>query len=361
MPHRLRVQSHRPGAAQVQKAGMAAGVAVYTGQAREHEVRIDMIRFNKEVSEKKDDVSVTDALAAVGAGRVCWIDVDGVHDVVKVQALCEGLGVHPLAMEDVLNPSTRAKVDDYGDHVLVVLKMAWTNQGVFELDQTSLLIGQNWVLSFQERRGDLWDGVRRRLCEGNGHLRSHGAAWLLHALLDAVVDGYFGVLDGIEDEVDAIEENSLEQENVGLPHMAHELRTRLGVLRRLIWPVREAMGPLLHGGSRLVPASASPFFRDLHDHLSQCIDLMDTCRDRLVAVIELHLAMESHRLNKVMRVLTVMATIFMPLTFIAGVYGMNFDYMPELRWTWGYPAVMILMALVGLSMALWFQWRKWLL
>lgn len=339
---------------------MPAGVAVYTGEPREHNVCIDLIRYNKDHTEKQSQITVAQALAAVQPGKVCWIDVDGVHDATLVQQLCEGLGVHALAMEDVLNPSTRAKVDDYGDHLLVVLKMARRGNDGLDLDHTSILVGPTWILSFQERRGDLWDGVRRRLCEGNGRLRSHGPAWLLHALLDAVVDGYFGVLDGIEDEVDAIEELSMDREQSDLPHQAHELRTRLGVLRRLIWPVREALSPLLHGESRLVPTAASPFYRDLLDHLSQCIDLMDTCRDRLVGVIELHLAMESHRLNKVMRVLTVMATIFMPLTFIAGVYGMNFRVMPELQWTWGYPSVMGLMAAIGLGMLVWFQSRRWL-
>ncbi len=360
MAHSSRSRSKRAGAAQVKKAGMAAGVAVYTGEPRDHSVRIDLIRYGKDGSDSLPEVTVAQALAARRPGSVCWIDVDGVHEASLVQELCEGLGVHPLAMEDVLNPSTRAKVDDYGDHVLVVLKMARRDGRELDLDHTSILMGPNWVLSFQERRGDLWDGVRRRLCEGNGRLRSLGSAWLLHALLDAVVDGYFGVLDGIEDEVDTIEELSLEHEQASLPHQAHELRSRLGVLRRLIWPVREALSPLVRGESRLVPAAASPFFRDLLDHLSQCIDLMDTCRDRLVAVIELHLAMESHRLNKVMRVLTVMATIFMPLTFIAGVYGMNFRYMPELEWAWGYPASLILMTSIAVGMALWFWRRRWL-
>lgn len=355
-----RRRSRRVGEAQARKQGQPAGVAIYAGPPREGSIQIDLLRYGRDRAEQRLGCTVEQALAAVGPGHITWIDVDGVHDAALVQQLCEGLKVHPLAMEDVLNPATRAKVDDYGDHLLVILKMMELHTDNLDLDQTSLLIGRSWVLSFQERRGDLWNGVRRRLLEGGGKLRQQEPALLLHALLDAVVDGYFAVLDRLEDEVDAVEERTFDREHVDLPRVAHDLRLRLSNLRRLIWPAREALSSLQRGESSLVSAGALPFYRDLIDHLSQCIDLMDTCRDRLTAVVELHLAMEGHRLNQIMRVLTVVATIFMPLTFVAGVYGMNFEYMPELSWRYGYPAALGFMLMVGLGMAIWFQRRRWL-
>ena len=344
------------------KLGQSPGEAIYAGEPRDHGIVIKLLDYDTDRVREVPRCSVEDLRAATTSPTVTWIDLSGVHDATLVQRVCESLGIHPLAMEDVLNPHTRPKIDDYGDHVLVVLKVATRNgtPGHFDLEQVSLVLGARWVASFQERPGDGWERVRERVRQGRGRIRSMGPAYLLHALMDAVVDDYFDVLDGMETEIEEIERDAVEGEGLDVPRRAHVVRGRLNALRRLVWPIREGLAPILRGEFERVDKVTLPYYRDLTDHLAQCLDLLDGSRDRLLALVELHLAVASHNMNQVMRVLTVMATIFMPLTFIVGIYGMNFEHMPELEWPWAYPAVMTMMAVLGVGMAYWFQRKRWL-
>lgn len=344
------------------KHGQAPGVAVYAGAPRPEGIHLTCLDYDAERVRELQHPSPDEIRRLVADPTVSWFDLSGIHDPALVQQVCEALGIHPLAMEDVLNPHTRPKIDDYGDHLLVVLKCATRNgqPGHFELEQVSLVLGPRWVASFQERPGDGWHRVRDRVHQGRGRIRHQGPAYLLHALMDAVVDDYFDVLDSMEGEIESIEALAVDGVGVDVPRRAHAIRGRLYALRRLIWPVREGLAPLLRGESARIDKGVVPYYRDLADHLSQSLDLMDGSRDRLLALVELHLALASHAMNQVMKVLTVMTTIFMPLTFIAGVYGMNFQHMPELGWPWAYPAVLALMLVLAVGMAWWFQRKRWL-
>ena len=295
-----------------------------------------------------------------GTAEVSWVDVTGVHDAQLVQAICTPFSVHPLAVEDVLNTSTRPKSEDHGDHLLLALRVARFEAAELDLEGVSLVLGPSWVITFQERPGDVWDPVRDRIRTARGRIRGRGADYLLHALLDAVVDGYFVVLEQLEDRVEALEDRALSGHDPDLPRSVHELKGTLMALRRAVSPLREALGQLAREESGLIEDRTRPFLRDLTDHVLQVLDLIDASRDRLVGVLELHLAVTSHRLNEVMRVLTVISAIFIPLTFLPGIWGMNFEQMPELGWRWGYPAALGLMGVVAAVTVVVVRRNRWL-
>jgi magnesium transporter len=302
--------------------------------------------------------------AFVGPGRVVWLDCDGVHDVDLVREVCERFGVHPLAMEDVLNTSTRTKIDVFdGNIALLAVDMVTAEGEPCEVvaEHVSLLLGPGFVLSFQEgRSGDLFEPVRQRIRGGTGKIRGMGADYLLHALVDAVVDGYLAVAARLEEKIDDSEAEALDVKTVDMPQRVYGLKTELGAIRRSVLPLREAIGRMQRGEVPHIGKTVEPYLRDLSDHVAQVLDVVETDRDRLNGVVELHLAIQTHRMNDVMKVLTIVATIFIPLSWIAGVYGMNFDYMPELRVWWGYPAAVGTMVLAGLGMLGWFRYKGWI-
>jgi magnesium transporter len=344
------------------KRGLAPGVAVFTGEPSQNQVRITVIRYTHDDIDERDGVAVEDCARIETGVGVTWVNVDGVHQVEVVAEVCRHFGVHPLAVEDILNPTTRPKIDDYDDHVLAVLR--GVDDVVAGLDASfehyALVLGKGFVLTFQERKGDPWDSVRRRMRANTGKLRKSHADYLFHALLDAVIDSYLALVGKYEEQVDALDTMALQGDAVGLPAQVHSLKGELMLLRRALLPVREGLLALLRSDMPCLSKDTIPFFRDLLDHIGLVLDGLDGARDRAVSAIELHLAASGHRLNEIMRFLTVMSSVFIPLTFLAGLEGMNFRYMPELEHPWGYPATLLLMALLSLSMLLWFRRRRWL-
>jgi magnesium transporter len=294
-------------------------------------------------------------------GRTTWIDVTGFGNQAKLEALSRVLGIHPLAMADVVHVPQRPKAELYDGRLLVIAQMAVvTEEGGIDIEQVGLVLGPTWVASFQESAGDVFDPLRARLRAGTSRVRQQGADFLLYALIDSAVDGYFPVIDALGGIVDALEEDVVADPNPSTLARIHATRRILLQLHRVQWRQRDAVSTLLRDEELPIGDAVKPYLRDTHDHAYQTLDAIETYRDMVVGLMDLHLSSASYRLNEVMKTLTIVATIFIPLTFMSGVYGMNFDYMPELRWHWGYPAFWVSMLALALALLWWFRRRGWL-
>jgi len=269
--------------------------------------------------------------------------------------------LHPLLLEDIANTDQRPKLDDYEDYFFMVVKMlSTTDRGDILVEQVSLVLGRNFVLSFQENGTDVFQPVRDRLRGGKGRMRQSGADYLLYALVDAIVDQYFAVLESVGERIEALQDQVVSDPKPETLKNIHTLKRQLLFLRRAVWPLREAMNGLSRSECPLLHEATKVFFRDVYDHVVQIVDTIETLREMVSSSLDTYLSSVSYRLNAVMRVLTVITTIFMPLSFIASIYGMNFEYMPELKWEWGYPLILAVMGLVAAAMLLGFRRRHWL-
>jgi magnesium transporter len=298
----------------------------------------------------------------VPEGGVVWLDIWGLSDPGVVRAVGERFGFHPLALEDVLNVPQRPKVERYEGHLLIVLREVRYPEPP---EQISLFLGDRVVVSFQERPGDAFDPVRGRLRQGKGQIRTRGADFLAYALCDAVIDAFFPTLEKLGDEVEELEERLIASPSPERFREIRHVRQRLLGVRRAVWPSRDAMNELLREDSPLIRAGTRPYLRDCYDHTVQLMDMVETFREMAAGLVDEYMSSMSNRMNEIMKVLTVIATIFIPLTFIAGIYGMNFDThvspynMPELGWRYGYPAVLLVMAAAAAGMLYYFRRKKW--
>lgn len=348
--------------ARAAKAGQIPGTAAYAGSVLpDVPVSARVIDYSEAEYRDLEVATSGETVAFANSESVSWIDIDGLHDAQQIQALCERFSIHPLWIEDILNPVSRPKAEVLDNRVFVITRMVHVlPDGTLDTEQVSLVLGDAWVLSFQERPGDVWDGVRRRLESGAGRIRRMNSDYLLHALLDAIVDNYFLVLETLEIQVDAGEDDAVQNPRGGLPVDYLGLKHELAGFRKSVWPMRESLGVLLAAEAACLSSDSLPYYRDIYDHIVQVMDILDATRERLNGVLELHLAMQGQRLNEIMKVLTLVSTIFIPLSFLTGLYGMNFVWMPELRLPWAYPVLLGVMATIGISMGLWFRRRQWL-
>jgi len=321
--------------------------------------RLHAVGFGAGGVDECPDVTVAQIQALRRTRAVVWVDVTGVGNVDMLRELGEEFGLHRLALEDVVNVHQRAKVEDYGEHAFVVMRMI-DAQKPTETEQFAMFVGADFVLTFQERQGDCFGMVRQRLRDPAGQLQKRGADYLAYALLDSVVDAYFPVLERMDDRLEAIELAVLDGKAGNAVLELHGVRRCLLELRRAVWPLREATSSLVRGDARHFSADVLPYLRDVNDHVVQLLDLLENAREMSSSLLDLHLSTINHKLNDVIRVLTVISTIFIPLTFVVGVYGMNFDWMPELRVWWGYPACLLVMLVIALLMLRWFRRRRWL-
>jgi magnesium transporter len=311
--------------------------------------------------EEKAVADAAELRPPAGGAGVTWIDVEGFGDQRALEAIREAFGIHPLAMADVVNSPQRPKLEDYDDQYLIVARMARvTQRGDIDLEQVSIIHGKGWVLTFQEHPGDVFDPIRERLRNGAGTLQRMGADYLVYALLDAIVDEYFVVLEHIGGELDRVEEEVMGKPTQQALARIHRVRRALLDLHRIQWGQREMLGRALRDESVPFGKRARVYLRDVHDHAVQILDVIETYRETAAALTDIYLSSVSNRLNEVMKTLTVMASIFIPLTFIVGIYGMNFDHMPELRWRHGYAAVWAVMLAVAAVLLAWFRRRGWL-
>jgi len=303
--------------------------------------------------------TVEECLDLLDRPGVTWINVDGLGQPEVVARLGERLGFHPLAVEDVFSVPQRPKVEAYADHYLVILRMLRLAPDIDE-EQVSLFFGASYVVTVQERAGgDVFEGVRARIRAGRGRLRAAGPDYLAYSLIDSVVDGYFPVLESLGERLDRLEDECVTSSGGLLLAHIQTLRRDLLTMRRAIWPTREALVSLQREESALVTAETRVFLRDCYDHAVEAIDIVETDRETASSVMDIYLATQNQRLNEVMKVLTVIATLFIPLTFIASIYGMNFEYMPELKWRRGYAGTLGLMGLVAAGLIYYFKRRGW--
>lgn len=290
---------------------------------------------------------------------VAWIDVQGFGDEATIRAIGDIFSVHPLALEDVVNVPQRPKFEEYpGDQMLWIMRMARMTDEELVVEQVGLIVGPNYVISFQETHGDVLDPVRNRVREGKGAIRTAGAVYLAYAILDTIIDADYPVLEALSARLEVLEANIAEREPA--PWMVREMnliKARLVILRRGIWPQQEALTRVLRGDSRLVPDDVRIYLRDTHDHCNQLVDVIDSQRELVSSLMNTYLSLMSNRTNDVMKLLTILSAIFIPLTFVVGIYGMNFDFMPELHERWAYPIVIGVMLAISTGMLLWF-WRK---
>jgi magnesium transporter len=296
-----------------------------------------------------------------------WVNVDGLGDADEISALGGVLGLHPLSLEDIVNVHQRPKLERYDDYEFVVVRMAEApDDGELVTEQFCLFLGRNFVATFQERPGDCLDPVRDRIRKQRGRVRKFGPDYLAYALLDAVVDSYFPLLERLGDRLEQLEDLVLAGKGKDTPRRLLGARHDLLTLRRAIWPLREALSSLYRDDTPFISDSTRIYLRDCYDHTVQLLDVVEAYREISSGLMDVHLSAMSNRMNEIMKVLTVIATIFIPLTFISSIYGMNFDpdtspwNMPELRWRWGYPFALGIMAAVTLGLLLFFRTRGWL-
>ena len=344
------------------KAGLPPGTLVHIGEKKTEKTRIRLIDYNEDHLEEKDLESIEECFPYKDTPTVTWINVDGIHEVDVVDKIGKHFDLHPLVQEDILNTDHRPKLEDHENYLFLILKMLTYDNTEKELkmEQVSLIIVPAFVLSFQESEGDVFDSVRERLRKAKGRIRKMGPDYLAYALADAIVDNYFVVLEKIGEEIESLEDELITEPGTETVESIHNLKRELIFLRKSVWPLREAIVGLEKGDSDLIQDKTAVYLRDVYDHTIQVIDTIETFRDMVSGMLDVYLSSLSNKMNQVMKVLTIIATIFIPMTFIAGIYGMNFKFMPELEWHWGYLFSWAIMILIGLSMVVYFKKKKWI-
>ncbi|MFC1780740.1 magnesium/cobalt transporter CorA [Planctomycetota bacterium] len=350
------------------KAGLPPGTLVHVGERKLESVRITVIDYDENNCQEKVVDKIEDCLEYKATPTVTWINIDGLHDVEIIEKIGKQYDFHPLVLEDILHTGQRPKFEDMENYIFIVLMMLRfdaQSQSVVS-EQVSLMLGQNYVISFQENIGDVFEQIRDRIRNGKGRIRKMSADYLMYALLDAIVDGYFGILEKIGEKIESMEEELVSNPTDKMLRQIHSLKREMIFLRKSVWPLRELISGIQRTESDLIKESTDAYLRDVYDHTIQVIDTVESFRDMVTGMLDIYLSSISNRMNEVMKVLTIIATIFIPLTFIAGIYGMNFNpevspwNMPELNWRWGYPAVWLVMLLVTGVMLYYFKKKKWL-
>ncbi|OHE22981.1 MAG: magnesium and cobalt transport protein CorA [Syntrophobacterales bacterium RBG_19FT_COMBO_59_10] len=343
------------------KAGLPPGALIHIGERHAEKAKIVLCEYDESHLSEKEIHTLEGALPPPDREAVTWVHIDGLQDVHLLEEMGNVFGLHPLILEDILNTEQRPKGEDHGDYFYVVLKLFHESPGGdFVPEQVSIVLGPNWLISIQEKEGKLLDTVRERLRNGRGRFRRNRADYLAHAILDGIVDRYFVILDGMGERIEDLEEALVSRPSPETLRAIQTLKREMLLLRKSVWPLREMIGGLARSDSPLIRESSVIYFRDVYDHAVQVIDTIENYRDMLSGMLDIYLSTISNRMNEIMKVLTIIATVFMPLTFLAGVYGMNFKYMPELEWPWGYFALWGVMILISIWMLIYFRRKKWL-
>ena len=353
------VRPHRP--RRSKKAGLPPGSPVFLGKKRVDDVTITVMDYEDgEVHEAAID-SPEACRPYLDTDSVTWINVIGLHDAEVLSELGAVLDIHPLVVEDILNTAQRPSLEDHGSYIFCVVKMFYRGEGhgAIVSEQVSLVLGRGCLVTFQEVEGDVFGVIRDRIRDGQGRIRRMGCDYLAYALLDAIVDNYFVVLEDVGDRIEDLEERVLDHPDPKSLQGIHRLKRDMIFMRKNLWPLREVVNNLDRSESDLISKGLTPYLRDLYEHTFQVIDTVETWRDMLSGALDIYMTGVSNRMNEVMKVLTVIATIFIPLTFVAGIYGMNFKHMPELDWLFAYPAVLFIMLIIGVGMAIFFKRKRW--
>ncbi|MBN1164743.1 MAG: magnesium/cobalt transporter CorA [Candidatus Krumholzibacteriota bacterium] len=344
------------------QVGLPPGTIVFLGEKRIEKTRITLIDYDETHFQEKIVENIEECFPFKDEPSVTWINIDGLHDVELIEKIGKHFDIHPLVMEDIVSVGQRPKMDNFDNYIFIVLKMLFYDERKNELqaEQVSLLVGKNYVISFQEREGDVFDPVRQRLRNQKGRILKQGADYLAYALLDICVDSYFSILEKVGDRMEFLDGAIVENPN---PENLQEIQTmkrEMIFLRKSVWPLREVISGLERLETDLIKESTDIYLRDVYDHTIQVIDTIEALRDMISGLLDIYMSSISNKMNEVMKVLTIIATIFIPITFIAGIYGMNFEFMPELKFQWAYPVVWCVILAVIVGMMTYFRRKKWL-
>lgn len=344
------------------KAGLSPGALVHIGARKTNEIKVTVIDYNEAKFSEVNCKTIEECFPYKDSSSVSWVNIDGLHDTEAIGKIGQHYGLHPLLLEDVLNTSHRPKVEEFDDYLFLALQMfGISKDGKYIVsEQISLVLGKHWVISFQEQEGDVFDTIRQRIKEKKGNIRHKGTDYLMYRLIDTVVDNYFFVTEHLTDVIEKLEEKVMNNQDKETLQEIQHLKKQFVNLRKSVMPLREAVSSLQKDGNEFVKPDTIRYLRDVYEHLIQVNETIDSERDTLASIMELYLSGVSNKMNQIMKILTIIATIFIPLTFIAGVYGMNFDNMPELHWKYGYFAVWGVMLAVIIIMILFFKRKRWL-
>src|SRR5690242_2913754 len=349
------------------KAGLPPGTLVHIGEKKSAASRVILMDYDEssihEIEVNAAELSNKIKLVEETA-RIIGINLNGLGDIAMMEQIGACFKLHPLVLEDIFNTEQRSKIEDYGDYLYVVLKtFGYENHSLPETlssDQISLVVGKNFVLSFLETNGSQFEAVRERLRSGKGQIRKSGADFLMYSLIDAIVDSYFVILERLDEKTEALETELISSPLPSTLHSIYRLKRENVFLRRSLWPLREVINSLQRGDSPLMSSNTLLYLRDVYDHTIHIIESVESLRDLTSGMLDIYISSISYRINAVMKVLTVITTIFMPLTLIAGIYGMNFKHLPGLDWDWGFFTVLGGMAAISVGMLMLFRWKKWL-
>lgn len=348
----------------VKKSGQPPGTPFYTGKHPDAKPVINVYTYSSRDFKQTSGASLEECqLDKIPPGTLTWVDVGGLHDVELIKNLAKHFELHPLTVEDILNIEQRPKVEEFDNYLFITLKTILWNEksSTFKVKQVCFVLGKDFVLSFQEFDINFFDKIAQRLSSTpNQRLRQHGADYLVYRLIDAIVDQYFVVLEEIGDQMEQLEEAVIAAPNPNNARLIYRMKRQMLLLRKAVWPMREAIGHLVHIEDRLISKFTRIYMRDVYDHTVQAIDTLETFRDMLSSMLDMYLSSLTNRMNEIMKTLTIIATIFIPITWLASIYGMNFQYMPELRWRYSYPIVLSVMLCVVIGMLIYFRRKKWL-
>lgn len=344
------------------KKGLPPGSLVPIGTKTNGKITIEIIDYSADNITEGEADQAQDLSKFVDRTNPTWINFTGINDGNLMEGIGKVFNIHPLTLEDIMNTGQRPKYEDFDNYLFVTLKMLTFNQEkhIIESEQVSIIMANNCVLTFQEKKGDVFDCVRERIRNGKGRIRKMGTDYLTYSLMDAIIDNYFFILESIGDKLEESEQNLISCPEFKTLQIIHHLKQEMLYMRKAIWPLRDLVSGIQRNESSLITEGTGIYFRDLHDHTIQVIDTMETFRDMVSGMQDVYLSSVSNRMNEVMKVLTIFAAIFIPMTFIAGVYGMNFEYMPELKMRWGYFGALLLMLSIAISMIVYFKKNKWL-
>ena len=344
------------------KPASSPGTVKYIGRKRESPVKLSLIDYNEKEFTEKQIGSVKECLPFKESASVTWLNVTGVHNESIIHDIGEIFNIHPLVLEDIANTTQNPKVEEFEDYLFVIIKMAYYREDASEVivEQVSLLIGKNYLVSLQENDKDILEGLRDRIRFSKGKVRKMGSDYLMYAIIDAVVDNYFTVLEKIGEDIEKTEEMLVTSASQEILMRIYTMKRELVYLRKSKWPMREVISTLQRAGHPLIKDGTVIYLRDVYDHVIQAIETVETFREMTTGMIELYLSTASNRMNEVMKVLTIFAAIFIPLTFLAGVYGMNFKYMPEIDWKFAYPLWWVISVALVVGMLIYFKRKKWM-
>ncbi len=345
----------------IKKAGLSPGTLIHVGDIKSEIITITIIDYDEINYHEKNVEEIEECFPFKEKPSITWINIDGIHDVNLISEIGKYFGMHELLMEDIVNSEHMPKLEIFENHIYLVLKMLDYDERAREIrsEQISLILGQNYVITFQEKERDIFNPVRERIKNSKGRHRKLGADYLAYSLIDIIVDHYFIVLERIGEKIESLEQVLVTDPNPPILHSIQRLKSDVIFLRKSIWPIRDIISNLKRSDSELIKETTELFLKDVYDHSIQIIDTIEIYRELIAGILDIYLSSVSNKMNEVMKTLTIIATIFIPLTFIVGIYGMNFKYMPELDWHWGYFIILFVMAVIVGGMVYYFMKKKW--